>query len=332
MPPSKKSHFIISLDFELMWGVRDKKTIESYGRNILGVREVIPALLDLFDRYDVNATFATVGFLFARNKKELIENNPPALPDYSQEKYSPYKNNYLNAIGDSENDDRYHYAESLIKMIQQHPGQEIASHTYSHYYCLEGASIESFEEDMKAAKKIAASYNIDLKSVVFPRNQYSQQHIDVIRKLGFTSYRGNETSYIYQPRMNDKQSKIIKGIRLSDSYINLTGHHAFDLEQEKGKQIINLPASRFLRPYSQTLKNFNSIRLGRIKNSLSFAARNNLCYHLWWHPHNFGSNLKENLFSLEEILKHYKELKNKFGMVSKSMKEIAAILKQDHAE
>lgn len=32
--------FVISLDFELMWGVRDKRTIADYGRNILGVRRV----------------------------------------------------------------------------------------------------------------------------------------------------------------------------------------------------------------------------------------------------------------------------------------------------
>ena len=63
--------FVISLDFELMWGVRDKKTIESYGQNILGVREAIPAMLNAFDKYGINATFSTVGFLFAKNKKEL---------------------------------------------------------------------------------------------------------------------------------------------------------------------------------------------------------------------------------------------------------------------
>jgi hypothetical protein len=30
--------FVISLDFELFWGVRDKRTISGYGPNILGVR------------------------------------------------------------------------------------------------------------------------------------------------------------------------------------------------------------------------------------------------------------------------------------------------------
>ena len=32
---------VISLDFELLWGVRDKRTIADYGPNILGVRKAV---------------------------------------------------------------------------------------------------------------------------------------------------------------------------------------------------------------------------------------------------------------------------------------------------
>lgn len=326
-----KSLFIISLDFELMWGVRDKRTIKTYGENIRGVRQVIPALLDLFDKYNIHATFASVGFLFARNKEDLMAHIPETLPNYSQQKYSPYENGYLNSIGISEQDDIYHYGESLIKMIVQYPSQELASHTFSHYYCLEKASIQSFEEDMIAAKKIALNnYGIDLKSVVLPRNQYSNAHLKIIEKLGFTSFRGNEHSFIYRPRKNDEQNKFIKALRLLDSYINLTGHHCFELKLEKGT-IVNIPASRFLRPYSPKLKWLDPIRLNRIKNGLTFAAKNKQAYHLWWHPHNFGINLKENLASLKEILKHYKKLNTSFGMQSKSMKEIAEEVLLNHA-
>ena len=56
--------FIISLDFELMWGVRDKRTISDYGDAILGVRETFDRLLHLFSLYKVAVTFSTVGFLF----------------------------------------------------------------------------------------------------------------------------------------------------------------------------------------------------------------------------------------------------------------------------
>src|SRR5262245_45875552 len=36
--------FVISLDFELLWGVRDRRTAADYGMNIRGVRDVVPAL------------------------------------------------------------------------------------------------------------------------------------------------------------------------------------------------------------------------------------------------------------------------------------------------
>jgi peptidoglycan/xylan/chitin deacetylase (PgdA/CDA1 family) len=325
----KKGLFIISLDFELMWGVRDKKSIESYGTNIKGVREVIPALLHLFDTYDVEATFATVGFLFARNKKELFDFVPHILPQYKFSNYSPYANNYLQMIGDAEKDDIYHYGETLITEIQKFPKNEIASHTFSHYYCLEGASSESFKADLIAAKEIAKLYNVELKSIVFPRNQYSSEHIEICKQMGFTSYRGNQISTVYNPRSNKELSKKIRAIRLADSYVNITGHHAFNIE--KNDTIINIPASRFLRPYSNILKMPDGLRLIRIKKSMSFAAKNNYAFHLWWHPHNFGVHLKENINFLEEILKHYQYLNKNYGMESRTMKRISEEILSSHA-
>lgn len=325
----QKSLFVISLDFELFWGVRDKRTIESYGNNILGVQQVIPSLLQLFEQYDIGATFATVGFLFAHNKKELLSFLPQEKPNYRLSKYSPYENNYLSSVGESEKDDLYHYAASLIKLVQQSSKQEIASHTFSHYYCLEGASLLSFKEDMKAAKAIAANYGIDLKSVVFPRNQYSQAHVDICRKLGFIAYRGNEQSTIYHPRKNEDQSKVIRATRLADSYFNITGHHTFKVAKEDG--MVNMPACRFLRPYSHKFKAGDGLRLQRIQNSMSHAAKNGEGYHLWWHPHNFGMNLNENLSFLESILKHYQKLQEQYGMQSKTMRAIAEEILEPHA-
>ena len=58
---------LVSLDFELFWGVQDTHTKESYEKNILGGRKAIPELLKLFEKYNIHATWATVGFLFAEN-------------------------------------------------------------------------------------------------------------------------------------------------------------------------------------------------------------------------------------------------------------------------
>ncbi len=60
---SKHGTLVISLDFELNWGVHDVFTQEQYGENILGAREAIPKILDLFMEYDIHATWATVGML-----------------------------------------------------------------------------------------------------------------------------------------------------------------------------------------------------------------------------------------------------------------------------
>ena len=72
--------FVISLDFELLWGVRDQRTIADYGRNILGVRQAVPALLDLFAERNIACTWATVGLLFFSTKRALLAGLPARKP------------------------------------------------------------------------------------------------------------------------------------------------------------------------------------------------------------------------------------------------------------
>ena len=55
---------------------------------------------------------------------------------------------------------------------------------------------------------------------------------------------------------------------------------------------------------------------------MTSAAKNNEIYHLWWHPHNFGDNLKGNLKDLEELFIHFEKCKKDFGFKSLNMKEI----------
>lgn len=331
MYPPQRGRLILSLDFELFWGVRDKRTIENYGANIRGVRQVIPALLTLFTKYGIHATFATVGFLFCRTRSELKANFPSLLPKYKSNRYSPYVDDYMKSIGNSEQDDIYHYAASLIDLIQQYPEQEIATHTFSHYYCLEGASVPSFEADLQTAKEVASKFSVNIKSIVFPRNQYAPEHIDICKKLGIIAYRGNERSFIYRPRKNDDQSKTIRALRLVDTYLNTTGHNTFDAYKQEDAALVNLPSSRFLRPYAPKLNVFDTLRLKRIKDDLTYAARKGEAYHLWWHPHNFGIHLEQNLAFLEAILQHYRQLNKRYGFISANMQETAIEIQNTYA-
>ena len=81
--------FVISLDFELLWGMHDKRTIDGYGKNLLGVREAIPLMLDAFDHHRVKATFATVGLLFFDTKESMSADLPIKRPQISNSSLSP---------------------------------------------------------------------------------------------------------------------------------------------------------------------------------------------------------------------------------------------------
>ena len=60
------------------------------------------------------------------------------------------------------------YGNTLVELVQNTKNQEIGTHTFSHFYALEPLqNQEDFFADLEAAKNIAKSKNIELKSFVF---------------------------------------------------------------------------------------------------------------------------------------------------------------------
>ena len=57
---------------------------------------------------------------------------------------------------------------------------------------------------------------------------------------------------------------------------------------------------------------------------MDYAAKNNEIFHLWWHPHNFGRNQKENFIALRKILSHYAFLNKTYGFKSTTMEGLAS--------
>lgn len=314
--------FIISLDYELMWGVRDKKTVDSYGKNIANVPIVIDRLLELFSSNKINATFATVGLLFAKNKEEINIYLPKVLPNYSIKKLSPYQD-YIASVGKYPSD-VYNYGYDRLIKLKKAKNHEICSHTFSHYYCLEdGQNKASFSKDLESAISIASKENIVFKSIIFPRNQHNVEYDEILLKNGIQVYRGNEKAWYYNPKKGKDDTLIRRMFRLIDTYINISGHNTFSLNLLEKERLINVPSSRFLRPYNPRFKILEFLRLRRIKRSMSYAAKKGELFHLWWHPHNFGAYQDENFDFLEKILKHYQKLKIKYNFTSCTMKKAA---------
>lgn len=321
-------YLVISLDFELFWGLFDVKTISSYEKNLRNVEKVIPRLMDLADAYNVKLSFAAIGFLFAKNKSELLNALPILKPTYKNPIFDPYK--LIEGIGNSEEDDPFHYADSLIHLIASNGNHEIGTHTFSHFYVNEdGQTLEQFDNDIEAAITIAKKKNITMKSIVFPRNQINKDYLSICEKYGITCYRGIEKHWMfntYDTKMLEKP--FYKAFRLMDAYINLSGYNSYSPESIRTDEgLINIPSSKFFRPYIKELKFLESRRIARINKGLTYAAKNKEIYHMWWHPHNFGDNIEENFKNLEAIFKHYKFLQNTYNYKSESMAGLAENLK-----
>ncbi len=315
----RQGSFVISLDFELHWGIFDVKSVDQYQNNLDGTRNAIDAILDLSQEFDIRLTFATVGFLFARSKTELAGSLPGHLPSYADENLSPYR--LLEAIGENEEEDPYHFSLSMIKKIANDKIHEIGTHTFCHYYCqAEGQTLGEFEADIIAAKELAAKRGIEIKSIVFPRNQVIPEYVEVCANHGISSYRGTEKTFVYSPTTN-VPNVINKGLRLLDSYIDVFGPHTFSYNElvSESKNCVNIPSSRFLRPYNSKLSFIEPFKISRITKAMTTAAKHNQLYHLWWHPHNFGSQLDQNLSNLRNIFEHFQKLNYQFGFQSETM-------------
>ncbi len=317
-----KSLFVISLDCELFWGIRDKISLNRYKNNLNGTKEAVDEILNLFDRYNIHATWATVGFLYAKDKKELQKLFPKKIPSYTNNSLNPYiyiKNSTL--------DSKYHFAPEIINKIQKYPNQEIATHTLSHYYCTQkGQTIDEFESDLDMAIRVAKSRGIDTKTLVFPRDEWQEEYLDILSRYGIECYRGNITPWLYKATNGEDEKLYRRALRLLDSYINISGYNSYRLDSISPKKPYNIPSGIFLRPFSKKLRIFEGLKRSRIKRAMEYAAINGEILHLWWHPHNFGTDTKENIKLLEDILVMYQELNHKYNMESLNMAEVAKMV------
>lgn len=315
---------VVSLDVELHWGVRDHTPPHGpYRGNLLGERRAVPALLALFREFGVSATWATVGFLFARSREELERCSPAVRPAYANPALDPYGE----LLGDGEDDDPLHFGPSLVEQIAGTQGQEVATHTFSHYYCLEpGQEREAFAADLAAAVRIAAARGVALRSIVFPRNQHNPAYDDLLRGAGITCFRGAQAGWMYRPGAEALGTPRVRAGRLADTYLPLAGRETQPWDAvARPDGLCNVAASRFLRPYSPRLRGLDGVRLRRVTGGMRRAAERGEIYHLWWHPHNFGTHLDENLAFLRRVLDGFAALRDGHGMQSLTMAQTAAL-------
>jgi len=320
MPPQ----FILSLDFELHWGVFDHTPLDEKGRKyFLTTRALIPEILKLFRQENICCTWATVGMLFAENREQIRQFFPNKKPLYKNPKLNAYGLFEKNEVGKNETEDPFHFAPSLIRQILDTPGQELGSHTFSHYYCLEPeADQETFREDLAATQAIAnENFDLYLKSLVLPRNQFSDDLTETIRQAGFSAVRTNPDIWFWKSAATGDEGLTKKFCRLADHYVPLQKTTAFAQNGATKAHLLEVPASRFFRPYIRKFDKCGGqiLKISRIKNEMTAAAAGGKNYHLWWHPHNLATHPEKNMAALRQLIRHFQILRDKYGMKSRGM-------------
>jgi peptidoglycan/xylan/chitin deacetylase (PgdA/CDA1 family) len=313
---------VISLDFELHWGMRDHVTRNDplYGR-LPSARAAVKDMLDVFVARDIRATWATVGFLFASTRDEVEATMPRERPSYPRRELDPY----VEAIGIDEENDPEHLAASLVELIRSSAGQEVGSHTFSHYYCLEPGQDEAmFRADLAAAQTIALLRGVELTSLVLPRNQWNPAYAAAVVELGFRCIRGPQRSWGHRARAGG-HSALQRGARLAETYMGVSPPPTTRWDNVLlPSGLCDVPASAFLRPYAPDRKRLEPLRLARLRSGLRHAARYGRIFHLWWHPHNFSQYQSENFAFLDEILDEFDHLAATEGMRSLTMADVTA--------
>ena len=311
---------VISLDFEMLWGVADFANLDVWTPIVDRVHTVVPRLLEMFQQHGVHATWAVVGALMCEDRNDFLNRLPK--PIATQTKI------ILDKLGLNENGndscclDRVLFAPELVRMIAACEGQEVGTHTFSHYYCSNTSSNpEEFYAELMASRKIAMEKGYPFCSAVFPRNQVSGKFVEVLEHSHLRCFRGVEHGWI--PRNRRKLGKLGNVLWYLDNYIPLARTASFPLNNvEQIGNLMSIRNSRFFKPYRPKYAFAEWLKLWRYKLEMKSAAKRGEIYHMYWHPHNFAENTEANFRQMEELLSYFEKMHSKYGMESKNLLEL----------
>lgn len=318
MPSSLKSPatFVLSLDFELAWGMRDLLGDKAQREECRLTREVVvPRMLELFERYEMPASWCTVGQLF---DKEI-----PDPPESHFSKFEAPSPSWIDrpwfegAPSGREEDIPDYLCPSLIERIRSiSPPQEIGCHGFSHVIFGDpSCSRACAQSEIQACVERAEAAGIHLDSMVYPRNEAG--HRDVLREHGFICYRGKGRDMI--PGASGRVAQ------LSHILSVLSQRFAYPVVPQRDELgLWNIPASMMLFPAHGIRKYVPmSFRVRRAQRGLDAAVESGQVFHLWFHPINLAHETEGLLGALEQILRYASQLRGEAKLRFLSMGDLA---------
>lgn len=298
--------FVVSLDFELIWGTLDLFGPERFRRACEKERsEVIDRLVDLFSEFDVQATWLVLGHLMldccgsesGKKHPEIVR------PSHEWQRADWFDHD----PGGSEDDRSIFLGRSLIEKIRACPvSQEIGCHSFSHVIFGDpGCSAETAESEIEASLAAARGLGVEMQSFAFPRNEVG--HLDLLRKHGFTCYRGPEPHWYERASM----PMVVRRAARSLGVLAATEPPVV-LPEETESGLWNIPGSMIYFPMHGLRKHIPvSLRVKRAIKGLNAAAREKKIFHLWFHPTNLADGTEEMFAGLRRIFEHASLLRSR---------------------
>jgi peptidoglycan/xylan/chitin deacetylase (PgdA/CDA1 family) len=258
--------FIMSLDCEGKWGMAD--SLRPYHHRDLTDSNLAGAyrqILEMLARYDLAATFAFVMAFVLREE----ERRRFAMLDEAGNPDDPWLRHYWDSLRDGQGDG-WHLPDAL-DLVREAGGHEIASHSFCHRP-LGNSSLDAAgaADELAAAGEAARLKQVELKTLVFPRNEVG--NLPAVRRAGYLGYRA---------RLERRGGRIAA---LMEEFITNRGPQPV---APVADGLVAIPAGHFFN-WRFGLRRMvpPAVTIARWQGQLRRCVRDGGVVHLWLHPHN----------------------------------------------
>ncbi|MDO8569780.1 MAG: polysaccharide deacetylase family protein [bacterium] len=189
----KTSYFNLTIDLELAWtrarrgeGITtNEESLEKSHR----ARTVLPALLELSEKYQLPITFAVIAHV-ALSDCATHDKPAPFKPSWAKSDWydlDPHSNLELNQD--------YYGADLLTEIKNSSINHEIATHGFSHDDLGDSETTRAVAKlEISQSEEILRKINEDLSTFIFPNNNVA--YADLLKEFGFTTYRVKQNQEI----------------------------------------------------------------------------------------------------------------------------------------
>jgi len=301
-----KGTFLLDIEIELAWGIIDqlfdRNRMTEFSKNI---RKHLGGILSLLEKYRIPVTWGILGHVALDHCRRRTTPHPEMpRPIYKWLKRDWYEPDPCSTLEDEPS----FYGKDIVDRVinftlKSNVAHDIASHSFSHQLfgdpgCTEKVALAEIEQSLNI---MSQNYGITPKVFIFPRD--SVGHLDVLRRSGFTAFRGPIPHAM-------PYSEGDKGIvRMARKYASEFGYLAsFYLRLPPPIVIVedidglkNIPASMCFnkKPFIPL-----SLVTLKAKKGIKRAMEEKKIFHLYTHLINFGQapNVQYFLKNFEEVL------------------------------